>query len=112
MYFFFFLHLYYYFRCDVAVVERGVESYIPTGDSRTVDVDEFDAQLSEAAARIQADQLWNVNDDGESDNHNVKKRTGHKNSIKNRMGKIIIRQVAQVCYVQAGSLEITCTWQS
>ena len=90
-----YLYYYQYFCCVVAVVERGVESYIPSGDSRTVDVDEFDAELSEAAARIQADQLWNVNDDGESDNHNVKKRTGHKNSIKNRMGKRIIRVAAK-----------------
>jgi len=66
-------------------IERGVESYVPSGESRTVDFDEFDAELSEAAARIGADQLWNVNDDGESDNHSMRKRAGKKNGIKHRL---------------------------
>jgi len=62
-------------------VERGVESYKPSGESRTADQGDV---LGEAGQG----ELWDVNYDGES-NNSLQHRKGKKNSIHKRIGVFI-----------------------
>ncbi|XP_067939148.1 phosphorylated adapter RNA export protein-like [Watersipora subatra] len=66
---------------DIDTVERGVESYRPAGESRTVTREDFEDGQEAATG-----ELWDVNDDGEV-HHTVRKKKDKKKKrkIKDRL---------------------------